>query len=126
MVISISALLAASLFGVADSIADESQAALCSARVRQFVKEIDILLAENPDSSSFFHDPIRKYLPAKGCDVAEIILIAKQSKFFWGTYELGASYTIGFRSSLFEVTFGLQKETGDIEYPAAMARQRSM
>jgi hypothetical protein len=124
--ISISVLLAASHFGVADSIADESPAALCSARVRQFVKEIDVQLGENRDPSIYFEDIIDKYLPAKGCNIDEIILIAKQSKFFWQAYDWGAGYTIGFRSARFEITFGLQKDTGNIEYPSAMPRPRSM
>jgi hypothetical protein len=126
VVISVSALLAASNFGLANLSADESPAALCSARVRQFVKEMDIQLGEKRDKSLSLDDLIEKYLPAKACDIDEIILIAKQSKFFWFAHDEGEDYAIGFKNARVEVTFGLQKRTGDIVFPSAMPRPRSM
>jgi hypothetical protein len=124
--ISVSTLITANGSGLSNAITDETAAARCSARVRQFVKEIDVLLDEDPDSVVFFYDPIQKYLPAKGCDVDEIIRIARQSKFFWTAYDWDSGYTIGFRSVHFEITFGLRKNTGDIEYPAAQIRMPTM
>jgi hypothetical protein len=102
--------------------ADESQAALCAEKVRGFVDSIDKLLSENPDDMNIFNSPIKKYLPVKGCNVDEVISIAKNSKFFLEAYDWFPAYTILFRSSRFDITFGLRKDTGNIEYPAARTR----
>lgn len=116
------ALLLISSLTVTYSKADESQAAICSIKVQQFVQEIDALLNANHSSVFVFDDPIRKHLPVKGCNVDEIISISKQSKFFVEAYDWFPAYTIFFRNSKFDITFGLRKDTGDIEYPAAQTR----
>jgi hypothetical protein len=102
--------------------ADESQAAICSIKVQKFVEEIDALLDANHNNVFVFDDPIRKYLPVKGCNVDEVISISKHSRFFVEAYDWVPAYTIVFRNSKFEITFGLRKGTGNIEYPAAQTR----
>ena len=118
----VSALLIASYLGVTILNADESQAALCSKKVKGFVESIDELLSGNANDVHVFGEPIRKYLPAKGCNVDEVISIARTSKFFSEAYDWSPAYTIIFRSLRFDITFGLRKETGNIEYPAAQVR----
>jgi hypothetical protein len=118
----ISALLLASSLSVANLSADESQAALCAEKVRRFVESIDELLTKNPNDVYVFREPIRKYMPEKGCSVEEVILISKTSKFFVEAYDWSPAYTIIFRSPRFDITFGLRKDTGNIEYPSAQTR----
>jgi hypothetical protein len=101
--------------------ANESPATLCSARIRNFVKEMDTLLSEDPDSVMVFEDLIARYLPVKACDVDDVILISRESKFFWEVFD-APGYVIVFKSQHFKISFGLVKDTGDIDFPAAMIR----
>jgi hypothetical protein len=116
------ALLVTSNLNATDSSAGESQAAICSINVQKFVEEIDGLLIANHKSVSVFDYPIRKYLPVKGCNADEVISISKHSKFFVEAYDWSPAYTIVFRNSKFDITFGLRKDTGNIQYPAAQTR----
>jgi hypothetical protein len=115
-------LLVAGNLSATNSNADESQAALCAEKVRGFVESIDGLLIENPNDVYVFREPIRKYMPAKGCSVEEVIAISKTSKFFVEAYDWSPAYTIIFRNPQFDITFGLRKDTGNIEYPSAQTR----
>jgi hypothetical protein len=115
-------LLLMSSLSVTNLSADESQAAICSINVQKFVEEIDALLIANHNSVFVFDYPIRKYLPVKGCNVDEVISISKHSKFFVEAYDWFPAYTIVFRNSKFDITFGIRKDTGNIEYPAAQTR----
>jgi hypothetical protein len=116
------ALLIASNLSATNLNADESQAALCAKKVRGFVDSIDELLTGDANDVYVFREPIRKYMPATGCNVEEVISISKTSKFFVQAYDWSPAYTIIFRSSRFDITFGLRKDTGNIEYPAAQTR----
>jgi hypothetical protein len=116
------ALIIANGLSVTNLNADESQAALCAKKVRGFVESIDELLSGNANDVHVFGEPIRKYLPVKGCNVDEVISIARTSKFFSEAYDWSPAYTIIFRSLRFDITFGLRKDTGNIEYPAAQVR----
>src|ERR1043166_1740922 len=97
--------------------ADNSAAALCAVKVRGFVESIDGLLSANPNDVYVFREPIRKYMPAKGCDVEEVISISKTSKFFVEAYDWSPAYTIIFQNPRFDITFGLRKDTAVIKYP---------
>jgi hypothetical protein len=99
--------------------ADESQAGLCAEKVSRFVDSIDELLNGNANDVYVFREPIRKYMPAAGCNVEEVISISKTSKFFVQAYDWSPAYTIIFKNPRFDITFGLRKDTGNIEYPAA-------
>jgi hypothetical protein len=116
------ALLIASTLSATNLSADESQSVICSIKVQKFVEEIDALLIANHNSVYVFDYPIREYLPVKGCNVDEVISISKRSKFFVEAYDWLPAYTIVFRNSKFDITFGLRKDTGNIEYPAAQTR----
>jgi hypothetical protein len=76
------------------------------------------LLAKNVLEDEPFWAVIREYLPAKGCRVEEVISISNTSRFSEPPFEQYASYTISFRNSDTRVLFGLEKNTGDIGYPA--------
>jgi hypothetical protein len=116
------ALLISSLLSATNLNAEESQAAICAEKIRGFVESIDELLTGNANDVYVFREPIRKYMPAKGCSVEEVISISRTSKFFVQAYDWSPAYTIIFRNSRFDITFGLRKDTGNIEYPAAQTR----
>src|SRR6266852_546455 len=72
--IMIVALQATCILTAAGSIAEESTAALCSAKLRKFVTAIDLIFAENPGSVLDYYGPIRDYLSGThGCNVNEVI-----------------------------------------------------
>jgi hypothetical protein len=103
---------------VADvSNAEQPRTTLCAAKMVWFVRSLDELLAEGILENEPFWAVIREYLPATGCTVEEVISISRTSKFFAPPFEQYAVYTITFRNSDTEVTFGLQKGTGNTEYP---------
>jgi hypothetical protein len=106
------------------SIAEESAAALCSAKLRKFVPAIDRIFAERPLSVEDYYGPIRDYLSgARGCDVDEVISIAKTSKFFSELSEPSyTTYVVVFRGPGVNVSFGLEKDSGNIERPRAYVR----
>jgi hypothetical protein len=98
--------------------AEQPRATLCIEKLRMFVESIDGLLAKNVVEDESFWAVIREYLPVKGCRVEEVILISSTSKFSVPPFEQYASYTISFRNSDKKVWFGLEKDTGNIGYPA--------
>ena len=115
------ALLATCIVTATGSIAEESAAALCSAKLRKFVPAIDLIFAERPLSVEDYYGPIRDYLSGtRGCNVDEVISIAKKSKYFSELSESSyTTYVIVFYGNNVTVSFGLKKDTGDIETPAA-------
>jgi hypothetical protein len=90
---------------------------LCTEKLERFVESIDELLAENVVKDEPFWAVFRKYLPAMGCSVGEVISASKASRFFVGPLEGYASYAIIFKNSDIKVRFGLEKGTGNISYP---------
>jgi hypothetical protein len=116
------------LLGLMGSLADRSNAeqprtSSCTEKLQGFVVLIDELLTKNVLQDEPFWEVIREYLPAKGCTVEEVIAISRTSKFYAPLFEQGGFYTISFRNSDTEITFGLRKDTGNkdtgnIEYPS--------
>jgi hypothetical protein len=102
--------------------ADESQAAICSDKVRKFVKVMDALLSENPNNVLAFDYPIKKYLSVKSCNVDEVISISKSSRFFSELFEQDTEYSVVFGNKDFIASFALKKKTGNIEVPNARIR----
>ena len=98
---------------------DQSPATPCVRQLRKFSDSIDELLAEGVVEEEFFWAVIRKYLPAKGCAVPEVISIARTSRFFVPLSEPGtfASEGIAFKNADTLVSFSLQRDTGNIEFP---------
>jgi hypothetical protein len=96
----------------------------CEERMERFVESIDDLLANKIVKREFFWAAIRKYLPAAGCTVEEVISISRTSKFSAPPFERHAVYVIIFRNSDVKVTFGLQKDTGNIQYPSVGSTRR--
>jgi len=88
------------------------------------VTDLDQLLTESPRSVMTIKNMMQRYLPAQGCDVANVIAVSNASKFFNQLNEYDLLYVIIFQSSDFLVMFGLKKDTGDIETPSARVRGR--
>lgn len=107
------------LTGARQLFADEASARLCSRTVEQFVTALDKVLDENPNSVFVVTAVVDKYLPVDGCNISDVLSLSRKSKFFSEAYEQFASYTVSFRSDRFVVSFGLRKENGNIEFPAA-------
>ena len=89
---------------------------LCTVKLQRFVESIDELLAENILQDEPYWAVIRKYLPATGCRVDEVISISRTSKFFEPQMS-DADKGISFRNSNMRVVFGLERGTGNIVYP---------
>ena len=113
----LSALALTSIFA-APSHAEQPRATSCAEKMEKFVESIDELLAKNVLEDEPFWAVIRENLPVRGCSVAEVISISRTSKFYVPPFEQYTSYTISFRNSDKDIFFGLEKDTGNIGYPA--------
>jgi hypothetical protein len=102
----------------ARSQAEQPRATSCAEKMEKFVESIDELLAKNVLEDEPFWAVIREYLPVKGCNVEEVISISKTSKYSVPPFKEYASYTIRFRNSDKDIFFRLEKDTGNIGYPA--------
>jgi hypothetical protein len=104
----------------------DSSAAQCSAKVRKFVAANDLLLTEDRGDILAYYDPIRTYLNGtRGCNVDEVLSIVKNSKFLSELNEHYTNFVIVFQGKTVIVSFGLKKDTGNIETPAAYGRYAS-
>lgn len=102
----------------APSRAEQPRATSCAEKLQTFVESIDELFAKNVLENEPFWAVIRENLPVNGCTVEEVISISRTSKFSVPPFEEYASYTIIFRNSDKDVSFGLEKDTGKINFPA--------
>jgi len=111
--------------------AEQSGDAPCAERLRMFVLKIDELFASKTRDREQYYAVIREYLPSKGCTVEEVISASKKSKFVLpafdqsAAFDHSAAYVIVFKNSDLHVTFGVQKDTGIIDYPAVLSNQDS-
>jgi len=113
----LSAVALTSIFA-APSHAEQPRATSCAEKMEKFVESIDELLAKKVLEDEPFWAVTRENLPVKGCSVEEVISISRKSKFYVPPFEQYASYTISFRNSDKDIFFGLEKDTGNIGYPA--------
>jgi hypothetical protein len=95
---------------------EQPRAALCAEKLHRFVESIDELLAKTVAQNEPFWAVIRKYLPATGCRVDEVISISKTSRFFEPRIK-DTDSTISFRNSDIRVGFQIEEDTGNIGYP---------
>jgi hypothetical protein len=98
----------------------------CSEKLLKFVEMIDELFVKNVREREPFYAAIREYLPPKGCTTERVISISRTSKFSVPPFEQYASYTIMFSNSVLEVSFGVERATGNIEYPAVLWSRTSL
>jgi hypothetical protein len=123
---------AAATPGPAKPAAAKAKATACAHTVEHFIAAVDKVMAENPRSINKYNAVLSKYLfmhngirglpqPApdasiKGCNIDQVIKIAKHSKYFFMTDgpPRYAAYIVEFRNSVAKVKFALNKNTGDI------------
>ena len=116
---------AASAPPAADRAGSEDLSSQCSARLENFVKELDQLLTNEPPSVDPFLALLERAFPVTGCNVDEALKVARTSKFLLVIDEWPKAYVIRFgnartsRHRGFSISFGLLKDTGDSELPSA-------
>lgn len=92
-------------------------ATLCAERLERLVASIDELFVEKVERSARAWAAIRRYLPATGCNVDEVVSIVKKSKFFTAPKD-GADSTIRFEDSDIRVQLRMEKSAGRVGDPS--------
>jgi hypothetical protein len=95
--------------------------------MKEFVSELDALLDQNPPTLEPFLSLLKQTFPLTGCDIEEVVRIARKSKYFLSPYQNGSMLVFSFSSarpfsgplSGFDVSFGISKSTGNTELPFA-------
>ena len=108
-------------------------AAACNQTVERFIEKLDIVMARRPtDIGSYYAtvplystyspstSPARERVPdpsVANCDPAQVIEIAKRSKFFYeaGGPPLYAAHRVEFRNSVAKVYFSIDRDTGRLQ-----------
>jgi hypothetical protein len=95
----------------------------CATQFATFVKELDKVLAGDPETIAPVYDLLHKIFPVERCNVDEVIKTARQSLFFVGVSDEGTYYVIVFNSKdvsrrpCFYVQVSLVKATGNSRLP---------
>jgi hypothetical protein len=97
----------------------------CAEKLERFVESIDDLLAKDVLADEHYWAAIRKYLPATGCRIDEVISISKTSRFSASPFQGHTSYQISFRNADIIILLGLEKDTGSISYRAVSSTDTS-
>jgi hypothetical protein len=99
----------------------------CLDRMKEFVSELDALLDQNPPNLEPFLSLLKQTFPLTGCDIEEVVRIAKRSKYFSSPSHNGSVLVFSFSSaspnsgpfSGFDVSFGISTLTGNTQLPFA-------
>jgi hypothetical protein len=110
--------------------AEPSGDAPCAERLRMFVVLIDELFARREQDDEAYYEIIRNYLPDRSCRAEEAISISQTSKFFVkpppSEYDRKmADYVVVLKNQDLNVSFGVDKKTGRISFPAVVANGTS-
>jgi hypothetical protein len=92
---------------------------LCAERLERFVESIDELFVEKVERRVRAWAAIRRYLPATGCNVDEVVSIVKKSKFF-KTPTDGTDTTIRFEDSDIRVQLRMENNAGRVGEPSVI------
>ncbi|MGP0090889.1 MAG: hypothetical protein ACLPKB_13165 [Xanthobacteraceae bacterium] len=95
----------------------------CKTKLASFVTELDALLDSRPRYIDPFIILLKKYFPLIHCDIDEAIAICSQSKYAMPVRVSARYHGFAFNSRTsnytgYIVSFGLQNETGNSEYPS--------
>jgi hypothetical protein len=97
----------------------------CKSRFLSLVKDLDRVLASDPETIGPVFEVFYKNFPVEKCAVEEVLSIARSSRFFTSSEETPAYYNIAFNSARvssrpgFAVLMSLSKQTGNLELPFA-------
>jgi hypothetical protein len=94
----------------------------CAAKLRDFIRDLDYIMSLQQQSTIPLQSILLKYFPTEGCRVDETIAIARQSNFFWETYETVTSIGIHFRNETFKAGFAVETDSGNIVRPYVLWR----
>lgn len=101
---------------------EQRRASLCAGKLERFVESVDELLARDRVADEAIWAVIRKYLPALGCRVDEVMSIARTSRFLSVSVEMRAAHIYTFANQNIGVHFSLEKGTGNISNPHLTSR----
>jgi hypothetical protein len=97
----------------------------CETRFAALVRDLDGVLASDPETITPVYEVFHKYFPIEKCSIEDVLTIARSSRFFAGSEEWGTYYNIAFNSAGassrpgFAVQISVAKKTGDLELPFA-------
>ncbi|MEW6643088.1 MAG: hypothetical protein AB1586_21470 [Pseudomonadota bacterium] len=97
----------------------------CKERLRGLVKDLDFVLASDPQSVAAVYEVFYKYFPINRCAIEDVLLIARSSRFFTGSEDVPGYYNVAFNSTGvssrpgFAALLSLSKKTGNMEMPFA-------
>jgi hypothetical protein len=97
----------------------------CKTRFTALVRDLDSALASDPEAITPVYEVFHKYFPVEKCKIEDVLAIARVSRFFVGSEEMGTYYNIAFNSAGvssrpgFAVQISAAKKTGDLELPFA-------
>jgi hypothetical protein len=93
----------------------------CATRFAEFVRDLDGILASAPRAIDPIYAAFQRFFPMQKCSVEEILTIARKSRFFVGSEESPAFYSMAFDSAGtgpgngFALLISLNKKTGNLE-----------
>ena len=104
------------------SFGTEIQMAVCDTKLSALVVDLDRALVSHPREMTV-RMLLYKHLPVEGCDIQSATEIARRSRFFSHTSDVGSYVVIAFTSKGFEGYFGLDiqftlvKASGASQHP---------
>lgn len=96
----------------------------CKTRFAALVRDLGGVLASDPESLASVYEVFHKYFPIEKCNIEDVLAIARTSRFFVGSEEMG-TYSVAFNSAGvssrpgFAVLISVDKKTGNLERPFA-------
>jgi hypothetical protein len=97
----------------------------CETRTRALVEDLDRVLASDPAAINPVYQTFHRHFPIEKCNIADVLAVARSSRFFVGSEEWGTYYNILFNSAGvssrpgFAVQISVAKDTGNLELPFA-------
>jgi len=102
-----------------------SQRSDCKDRFSALVRDLDNVLASDPEPITPVYEVFHKYFPVEKCRVEDVLAVARGSRFFVGSSEGPQYYNVKFNSAGlssrpgFGVQISVAKKTGNLELPFA-------
>jgi hypothetical protein len=97
----------------------------CETRFTALVRDLDGVLASDPETITPVYEVFHKYFPVEKCKIEDVLAIARASRFFVRSWEGSEYYSVAFSSADvssrpgFAVQISMAKKTGNLELPFA-------
>jgi hypothetical protein len=117
-------LLSGDLMPIADS-KSTNHGNDCETRFAALVRDLDSVLASDPETITPVYEVFHKYFPVEKCKIEDVLAIARASRFFVRSWEGSEYYSVAFSSADvssrpgFAVQISMAKKTGNLELPFA-------